>query len=63
VSRAHKIANLAGIVLPFVGLVIAVALLWNTWLHPVDVVLLAALHHLRLRRPGRQLDVDVDHLR
>ncbi len=41
VSRAHKIANLAGIVLPFVGLVIAVAL-WDTWLHPVDVVLLVA---------------------
>jgi stearoyl-CoA desaturase (Delta-9 desaturase) len=40
VSRAHKIGNLLGVTLPFVGLVIAIALLWNRWLHPVDLALL-----------------------
>ena len=40
VSRAHKLANLLGVTLPLVGLVAAIALLWNTWLHPVDLVLL-----------------------
>ena len=29
-NRTHKAINLAGIILPFVGLVLAVALLWNT---------------------------------
>ena len=42
VSRAHKLANLLGVTLPLVGLVAAVALLWNKWLHPVDVALLVA---------------------
>ncbi len=40
VSRAHKLSNLLGVTLPLVGLMAAVALLWNTWLHPVDVALL-----------------------
>ncbi len=40
-TRAHKIANMAGVVLPFVGLVIAIALLWNSWLGWTDLVLLA----------------------
>jgi stearoyl-CoA desaturase (Delta-9 desaturase) len=40
VSRAHKIGNLLGVTLPLVGLVIAIALLWNRWLHPVDLALL-----------------------
>ena len=42
VSRAHKLANLLGVTLPLVGLVAAVALLWNTWLHPIDIALLVA---------------------
>jgi stearoyl-CoA desaturase (delta-9 desaturase) len=40
VSRAHKLANLLGVTLPLVGLLAAVALLWNSWLHPIDLVLL-----------------------
>src|SRR5580765_7536747 len=39
-SRAHKVGNLLGVTLPFVGLVLAVALLWDKWLHPIDLVLL-----------------------
>ncbi len=40
-SRAHKFGNLLGIVLPFVGLVLAISLLWNRWLGWHDLLLLA----------------------
>jgi len=40
-TRAHKFANLLGVVLPFVGLVTAIGLLWNTWVSWTDLVLLA----------------------
>ncbi len=40
-SRSHKIANMAGIVLPFIGLIAAIGLLWNTWVGWTDLVLLA----------------------
>ncbi len=39
-SRAHKFANLLGVTLPLVGLLAAIALLWNTWVHPSDIALL-----------------------
>jgi stearoyl-CoA desaturase (delta-9 desaturase) len=41
VSRAHKIGNLLGVTLPFVGLIAAIALLWNTWVGWTDLGLLA----------------------
>jgi stearoyl-CoA desaturase (Delta-9 desaturase) len=40
VTKAHKIANLAGVTLPLVGFVAAILLLWGSWLHPHDLVLL-----------------------
>ena len=40
-TRAHKFANLLGVVLPFVGLVAAIGLLWNTWVSWTDLALLA----------------------
>src|SRR5438045_1510583 len=40
VSRAHKFANLLGVTLPFLGLVIAIGLLWNTWVGWTDLALL-----------------------
>ena len=40
-TRAHKFANLLGVVLPFVGLVAAIGLLWNTWVGWTDLALLA----------------------
>jgi stearoyl-CoA desaturase (delta-9 desaturase) len=40
-TRAHKFANLLGMVLPFVGLIAAIGLLWNTWVSWTDLVLLA----------------------
>jgi stearoyl-CoA desaturase (delta-9 desaturase) len=41
VSRAHKLANLAGIVLPFVGLVLAVVVLWERMVGPAELAILA----------------------
>src|SRR3954470_5520367 len=41
VSRAHKVANLLGVTLPLVGLVIAIGLLWNSWVGWTDLALLA----------------------
>ena len=40
-SRTHKFANLLGVLLPFVGLVAAIGLLWNTWVSWTDLALLA----------------------
>jgi stearoyl-CoA desaturase (Delta-9 desaturase) len=40
VTKAHKIANLAGVTLPLVGFVAAILLLWGSWLHPHDLLLL-----------------------
>jgi stearoyl-CoA desaturase (delta-9 desaturase) len=42
VTRAHKLANLLGVTLPFVGLIAAIGLLWNTWVGWTDLGLLAA---------------------
>jgi stearoyl-CoA desaturase (Delta-9 desaturase) len=41
VTRAHKLANLLGVTLPFVGLIAAIGLLWNTWVGWTDLGLLA----------------------
>ncbi|MDX6475416.1 MAG: hypothetical protein QOH95_927 [Gaiellaceae bacterium] len=40
-SRAHKVANLLGVVLPFVGLIAAIGLLWNKWVGWTELSLLA----------------------
>jgi stearoyl-CoA desaturase (delta-9 desaturase) len=39
-TRARKLANLAGTVLPLVGLVVAIALLWNRMVGPRELVIL-----------------------
>ena len=41
-TRAHKLANLLGVTLPFVGLIAAIGLLWNTWVGWTDIGLLLA---------------------
>jgi stearoyl-CoA desaturase (Delta-9 desaturase) len=43
-SRTHKISNLIGVVLPFVGLVVAVALLWGTAIGPLELTLMVGLY-------------------
>ena len=43
-SRAHKITNLIGVPTPFVGLIVAVVLLWNRAVGPVELGLLVSLY-------------------
>jgi stearoyl-CoA desaturase (delta-9 desaturase) len=45
-SRAHKIANLIGVPLPLVGLVVAIALLWDRAVGPLELGLLVGLYVL-----------------
>jgi stearoyl-CoA desaturase (delta-9 desaturase) len=44
---SHKIMNLMGVLLPFAGLVAAIALLWETaWVGPSDLVIMAVMYVL-----------------
>ncbi len=43
-SKTEKVANLGGIVVPFVGFIAAIALLWNSWVDATDLVMLAVLY-------------------
>ena len=40
-TRTHKLVNLAGIILPVVGLVIAVVVLWERMVGPTELAILA----------------------
>jgi len=44
VSRAHKIANLIGVPLPMIGLIAAIALLWDRAVGPLELALLIGLY-------------------
>jgi stearoyl-CoA desaturase (Delta-9 desaturase) len=46
VTRAHRNINIAAVVLPFLAFVAAVPLLWNEWVGPLDLVLLAVIYFL-----------------
>src|SRR5438128_2614150 len=39
-TRTHKLINLTGIVMPFVGLVLAIALLWHRFVGPKELAIL-----------------------
>lgn len=43
-TRAHKIANLIGVPLPLVGLIVAVVLLWNRAIGGLELGLLLGLY-------------------
>ncbi len=43
-SRAHKIINLIGVPMPLIGLVVAIVLLWNRAIGPLELALLAGLY-------------------
>jgi stearoyl-CoA desaturase (Delta-9 desaturase) len=43
-SPVHRFLNLAGVLLPFGGFLVAVVLLWNTLVGPVDLILFAVLY-------------------
>jgi stearoyl-CoA desaturase (Delta-9 desaturase) len=45
-TRAEKNANLAGVVVPFAGVLAAVLLLWNSWVDATDLALLIAFYLL-----------------
>ncbi len=40
-TRTHKLVNLTGIVLPFVGLAVAIGYLWNSMVGPTELAILA----------------------
>jgi stearoyl-CoA desaturase (Delta-9 desaturase) len=43
-TRAERIANLIGVVLPFVGFLAAVVLLWNSWVDWTDLGIFAVMY-------------------
>jgi stearoyl-CoA desaturase (Delta-9 desaturase) len=43
-TRAERNVNLIGVVLPFVGVIVAIVLLWNRWVGPADLALLVAMY-------------------
>src|SRR6201982_3483717 len=43
-TRTHKIANLIGVPLPLIGLVLAIVLLWNQAIGPLELGLLIGLY-------------------
>jgi stearoyl-CoA desaturase (delta-9 desaturase) len=43
-SRTHKIANLVGVPMPLIGLVVAIVLLWNRAIGPLELGLLVGLY-------------------
>jgi stearoyl-CoA desaturase (delta-9 desaturase) len=45
-SRAERVTNLAGVVVPFVGVLVAIVLLWNRAVDAVDIGLLIVLYLL-----------------
>jgi stearoyl-CoA desaturase (Delta-9 desaturase) len=45
-SRSEKLANLAGVVVPFAGVLAAVVLLWNSWVDAIDLGLFVTFYLL-----------------
>jgi stearoyl-CoA desaturase (delta-9 desaturase) len=44
VTRTEKAANLAGVVVPFAGVLLAIILLWNSWVDWTDLGILAVMY-------------------
>ena len=45
-TRAQRRVNLAAVSLPFVGVVVAIPLLWNSWVSALDLALFAVFYLL-----------------
>jgi stearoyl-CoA desaturase (delta-9 desaturase) len=45
-SRAEKTANLAGVIVPFLGVIAAIVLFWNRWVDGTDLALFAGFYLL-----------------
>jgi len=42
--RTEKVANLAGVVIPFAGVLVAIVLLWQRWVDGIDLAILAVTY-------------------
>jgi stearoyl-CoA desaturase (delta-9 desaturase) len=45
-TRAERITNLAGVVLPFLGVIAAIVMLWNKWVDGTDLAILGVMYVL-----------------
>src|SRR3954463_11264278 len=45
-SRTHQLLNLSGVAVPFAGFLLALALLWNTWVHWSSLALMLVMYVL-----------------
>ena len=45
-SRTERYANLAGVVVPFAGVLLAIVLLWSSWVDAIDLAILAVMYLL-----------------
>lgn len=43
-SRTERIANLAGVVVPFAGVLVAIILLWQSWVDATDLAIFAVMY-------------------
>ena len=43
-QRAERLANLAGVVVPFAGVLIAIVLLWSSWVDAADLAVLVVMY-------------------
>jgi stearoyl-CoA desaturase (delta-9 desaturase) len=43
-SRMEKLANLAGVVVPFAGVIVAVVLLWQRWVDGIDLAIFGVMY-------------------
>jgi len=43
-TRAERYANIAGVVVPFVGILLAVVLLWNSWVDGIDLAIFLVMY-------------------
>lgn len=45
-TKAERYANLAGVIVPFFGVALAIALLWNSWVSEGDLAVMGAMYLL-----------------
>jgi stearoyl-CoA desaturase (delta-9 desaturase) len=45
-TKAERIANMIGVVVPFLGLIAAIVLLWNSWVDGIDLAIMVATYLL-----------------
>src|ERR671911_2175503 len=45
-TRAERYANMAGVIVPFIGLIAAIVFLWQDWVDWIDLGILAGLYLL-----------------